>query len=422
MRRRTWLLALMGAALLPHAGWAGQAAEAPAPLTLEECYRLALKRSEEIAIHQELINETEGRFVQALGTALPRASFSLSEKRQDGSGGSSFTLKEVPERKFVFTQPLFAGFKEFAAMGASRAEHRQRQFEKSKAELTLMVNVSDAFYLLLEQRQDRQALETVREALRARLQELDERARLGRSRASELASAEAKLRRVEAQMEEAKRDEATGEHLLAFLTGLPRIGELQDIPDGTLVLNTEDAYLARVDQRPDVHAIEQAWHVAEKQVSIARAKFFPTVDAEANYYTKHVGTASGVDWDAALLVKVPIFQGGQALGAAKEAAAKAREAKLRYEETQRAAELDIRDAYVKAATALLRVQMLEQALQAAEESYRLQVEDYRFNLVSNLDVLQELEALEAVRRDRIAAYYEARRFYRVLQASVGERL
>ena len=80
------------------------------------------------------------------------------------------------------------------------------------------------------------------------------------------------------------------------------------------------------------------------------------------------------------------------------------------------------DAYVKAATALLRVHMLEQALQAAEESYRLQVEDYRFNLVSNLDVLQELEALEGARRDRIAAYYEARRFYWVLQAAIGERL
>ncbi len=417
------LLAVLGAVLVwPAAcGWAEEGASAGA-LTLEEGYRLALKRSEEIAIHQELINETEGRFMQALGTALPRASFSLSEKRQDGSGGSSFTLKEVPERKFVFTQPLFAGFKEFAAMGASRAEHRQRQFEYSKAELTLMVDVSDAFYLLLEQRQDREALETVREALRARLKELEERARLGRSRASELASAEAKLRRVEADIEEAKRDEATGEHLLAFLTGLPRIGALQDAPDNTLMLSPEEAYLAKVDQRPDVHATEQAWRVAEQQVTIARAKFFPTVDAEAHYYTTRVGAASGVDWDAILTVDVPIFQGGEALGATTEAAAKAREAKLRYEEAQRAASLDIRDAYVKAATGLLRVQMLEQALQASEESYRLQTEDYRMSLVSNLDVLQELEALEGVRRARIAASYEAKRFYWVLQAAIGERL
>ena len=95
-------------------------AEDATPLTLSDCYALALKRSEEIAIRGELIRETEGRFLQALSTALPRASFELSEKRQDGSGGSAFTLKEVPERRFVFSQPLFSGFKEFAAVRGSR--------------------------------------------------------------------------------------------------------------------------------------------------------------------------------------------------------------------------------------------------------------------------------------------------------------
>ena len=34
-------------------------------LTLPECYALALTRSETIAIQQELIRETEGRFLQA---------------------------------------------------------------------------------------------------------------------------------------------------------------------------------------------------------------------------------------------------------------------------------------------------------------------------------------------------------------------
>ena len=402
-------------------GWADEATPSAA-LTLEECYQLALKRSEEIAIHQELIKETEGRFAQALSAILPRASFALSEKRQDGSGGSSFTLKEIPERKFVFTQPLFAGFKEFAAMAASRAERRQRRFEKTKAELILMVDVSNAFYFLQQQRKDRQAMETIRETLHGRLQELADREQLGRSRASERASAQAQLRRVEAQIEQAKSDEATAEHLLAFLTGLPFVGGLQDPQEGGPALERVEAYLAKVDRRPDVNATEQAWRVAQKQVAVARATLFPTVDAEANYYTKRVGVTQDIDWDATVTVDVPIFQGGQALGATKEASAKAREAKLRYDETQRAAELDIRDAHTKAGAALGRLAALEQALEAAEDSYRLQVEDYRHSLVNNLEVLQALQALEDARRDRIAAYYDAKRFYWALQASVGERL
>ncbi len=118
-------------------------------LTLPECYQLALKRSETIAINQELIKETEGRFRQALSTALPHVSFESTDKRQDGTGNSAFTLRNVPERKFTFTQPLFSGFKEFAAMAGSRAEHRQRIDEKVRAEQLLFTDVSDAFYLLL---------------------------------------------------------------------------------------------------------------------------------------------------------------------------------------------------------------------------------------------------------------------------------
>ncbi len=100
---------------------------------------------------------------------LPRASFALSEKRQNGTGGSAFTLKEVPERKFVFTQPLFLGFKEFAAMAGTRAERRQRVAEKSRAEHLLLVDVADAVHLLLQQRQDLSALETIRTALETSL-------------------------------------------------------------------------------------------------------------------------------------------------------------------------------------------------------------------------------------------------------------
>ena len=137
MGRRCLILALL---LLVSAVPLAQADD-PVPLTLDEAYRLALSRSEEIAIRRELIKEAEGRFVQAISGALPRASFQLSEKRQDGSGSSAFTLKEVPERKFVFSQPLFSGFKEFAAIAGSRSERTQRRHEQARAQHLLHTDV-----------------------------------------------------------------------------------------------------------------------------------------------------------------------------------------------------------------------------------------------------------------------------------------
>lgn len=389
-------------------------------LTLPECYALALKRSEQIAIQRELIRETEGRFLRALSGALPKVSFELSDKRQDGTNSSAFTLKDIPERKFVFSQPLFSGFKEFAAMTGARAERRQREYDKARAEQLLFVDVSDAFYLLLEQRHDLGALEATRLALTQRIDELKERARLGRSRLSEVASAEAQLRRVEAEIERVRGEERTATQLLEFLTGLPESGPVVDADPAAPGESREETYLARMDQRPDVRSAEQAWRVAAQEAAIARARLWPTVNAEGNYYTKRVGNASGVDWDVLLKVDVPIFQGGEAVGSVREASARARAARLHFERAKREALLEIKEAYARWRAAVTTLDAFDKAREAAEASYRLQVEDYRHSLVNNLEVLQALQALQEARRDVIHADYEAKRRYWSLQVAVGE--
>src|SRR3989338_9411183 len=312
-------------------------ADERSPLTLTECYDLALKRSEEIAIHGELIKETEGRFLQAISGALPRASFELSERRQDGSGSSAFTLSRVPERKFVFNQPLFSGFKEFAAIAGSWSERHQRRQEKVRAEHLLFVDVAEAFHLLLQQREDLSALESIRTALVERTNELRERERLGRSRTSEVMSAEAQLRRVLADLELVRGQERIAQQLLAFLIGREATEGIADSEPSLPPLGDEGSYLAAAAARPDVVAAEDAWKVARKQVAVSRADFWPDIDLESNYYTERVGAAADVNWDVLVTVDVPLFRGGRTAGAAREASSKARQAKLTYARTQREA-------------------------------------------------------------------------------------
>ena len=397
--------------------------EASSPaLTLQECYALSLRRSEELAIQAELIKATEGRFLQALGQALPHASFVASEKRQDGSGGSAFTLKEVPERKFTVSQPLFSGFKEFAAIAGSRDERRQRAAERTRAEGLLLVDVSDAFYRLRQQQEDLKVLEAVRQTLADRLQELKQRETIGRTRPSEVASAEAQLRRLEAEIELIAGRIHTSRHLLEFLTGLPAVDPLADALEPLPSMEPEPAYLAKVANRPDVRAAESAWKVTQHEITIAKSELLPSVDLEGNYYTKRVGSASGVDWDLVFKVDVPMFQGGQAVGKVKEVSSQSRQAHLRFEATSREALRDIQDLYVQTDAALSRYLQLKRAEEAAEDSYRLHVEDYRLNLVSNLDVLQALQTLQDARRDLISSNYDVKRLYWRLKTSVGESI
>ncbi len=397
-------------------------AEPEPALTLADCYALALKQSEVVAIHQELINEAEARLIQARSGILPRASFESTDKRQDGSGASAFTLRHVPERRFAFSQPLFSGFREFAAMAEMKAERRQRIFEKTRAEQLLLIDVAEAFYLLLEQREDLGTLEMIRGTLQERIDELHGREQLGRSRPSEVVSAEAQLLRIEAEEERVRNQETIARQTLEFLTGRDQIRVLKDTAPSSPAIHDESSYLVSAPTRPDVQAAQEAARAAQSQISVARADLWPSAHAEGNYYVERAGVAKDIAWDASLVVSIPIFEGGQVHGAVRQANAQEREAELQTAQTRRQAVREIRDAYATLYAINAQREALIKALNAADENYRLQVEDYRRNLVNNLDVLQGLQNLEDARRDFIHAQYETKRSYWRLRAATGQVL
>ncbi len=387
--------------------WAGT----EKPLTLKECYDLALKQSEKIAVLQSLIKESEGRFTESLSGILPKGSFvydSVHEER----GEHDTTAR------FKFSQPLFSGFKEFAAMSAAKAENRQRRLEEGRAKQMLLMDVSDAFYLYVYYQQDLRTLEMIAKVLAERMEELDRRVRLGRSRQSELASAEVRLRRAQADIEQLMSDAAVARELLEFLTGSDVL-EVQsdeivpDIPSDAL------DWEQLASQRQDVAALREAVSVAANAVTVAKAAFWPTVSATANMYTQKSRASSG-DWDVMLTVDVPLFQGGKNSGSLMGAIARWEQAKLKLKETERTAQKEIRQSYGQMQAAWRRELALKKAHDAAQRNYQLQIEDYRISRVSNLDVLEALTQWEELRRDYLLSVSQSRRFYWAFKVKSGD--
>ncbi|MFA5059557.1 MAG: TolC family protein [Candidatus Omnitrophota bacterium] len=384
--------------------------------TLTDCYQLALKQSETVAINQEAIREAQARFGQALSTILPRASYSYSQKWEDAGGSSS---RETPEGKFTFSQPLFTGFKEFAAIAAGRSEKKQRQHELKRAKQLLFKDVADAFYFYLNYQQDIETLESIRAVLADRRVELVKREELGRSRLSEIASVDARISRVEADIEEVKGEKDVAAQLLAFLTG--STFEVVNDDRGVIQeLKPLSEYESYTENRPDVLAEHEAFIQAKKNITIERSKYWPTVEAKGNQYTKRVGSSKDIDWDATLSVDVPLFEGGETAGAVREARSQAKQEQLKFEQVKRSALLDIQNSYSQLQSSIRRYQAISKALDAAQKNYDLQLEDFRVNLVSNLDILQVLEDLQDSRRDHIAIQNEMKRRYWQFQVSLGK--
>lgn len=388
-------------------------------LTLSDCYALALKQSEVIAINGVLIKETEAHLLQALSIVIPHLTFASNDTKGDATNLSNIYPKDTYERKFVFQQTLFSGFKAIAGITGSKLERNQRVQDKIRAEQLLFIDVSDAFYLLLEFKEDLKTLQIIKDAYVNRIIELKAREDLGRSRHSETVNTQAKLYRVEAEFETARSGEAVARQLLEFLTGRT-INEITGSDKGFPFLNPESDYVVKAGLRPDVLAAEQAWGVAKKKVLIAKSDFFPTVSLTGNYYTARNTAPSDSRWDAGLDISVPIFEGTQTIGNVQEATLKAKESELLLQRTRRLAATDIRDAYVRLKDGIAMTKAMTKALTAAVKNYHLQKDDYVINLVSNLDVLDAIRAMGESRRDYMHSLFETKRLYWKLCVATGE--
>jgi len=393
------------------------AASADRVLTLRECYGLALKQSELIAVDVEKIKEAEAHFLQALGTLLPQVSFSRQDTRNEFSDLNP-TYNKSYEQKFTFTQALFTGFKEFAGMMGSKLEKKRREYEKLRAEQLLFVDVADAFYLLLEVREDIEALETIENAFLERIEELGNREKLGKSRTSEVVMTETQLYTLEDQIESVKSEEQVVRELMEFLVGGP-VGEIVET-DSDFTLKSDSAYLAEAPYRADVRAANYAWQADLKGVMAARSGFYPQVNLEGDYYTHRADQPADSSWGVMFTVYMPIFEGTITYGQVKQAVAIARESELLFQRAGRIAVREIKDAYAYARSEILRVGILEKALKSAEKNYDLQQQDYRLSVVNNLDVLAALQSLEDVRRTFIHVSNERKRFYWQLLVAAGE--
>ncbi len=388
-------------------------------LTLNDCYTLALVRSESIGIQKELIKETEGLMKQSLSTALPRIAFAYSEKWQDVRPNDRLD-GSVPEGKFTFTQPLFTGFKEFAAIRASKQIVRQHAATLKRALQLLFMDVSDAFYLYWGYQEDLKVQQEMQVILRDRVAELRKRESLGKSRASEVASAEAKLLKTEAGVEAIRGQVEVAGQLLEFLIGQP----VDEVVNEPLSKEIEDlgVLAIRMSERPDIIAAQESLESYKNNITAARSSFFPTVALTGNSYTKRSGSNEGNDWDATVSVNVPLFNGMSDVGQVVQARAQVNAADLRLSQVRRKALLEVKSAYSKKVSSFKKLEALIKASAASEKNYRMQADDFKKSLVNNLEVLQSLEDLGNVKRECVAAQVEAGRSFWGLKVAAGEDL
>lgn len=356
-------------------------------LTLMECYRLALQRSETVAISDQEIARARAQYEQVIATMLPKITATVSELLQQqvpsGSGSSvqsTFTRFSRPKVAIGVAQPLFQGFKNMSALRSSHASQAQAAYLKADAERFLFADVARTFQSILKLDRDIATSTRIISISKTQVVELNRRFALGKTRASELAAQEAIFATEEAALEKARGDRAIAYEAMSFLTGLdPQPAITSQGLSYTRLKPLED-YLAQGNRRPDLLASEEAITIAKEEIRFRKADFLPNATAEFNYYPYRVGFQSDIHWDALFSLTVPLFDWGK-FGILHDSQARAKQAELRARGNRRIAESDIKKAYTAYHSSLKQLNAYTTAVAKSEESYRLQNQDYALGLI-----------------------------------------
>ncbi len=394
-------------------------------LTLSDCYQMALRQSETLALKKEEVSRTLASFLRSSGDAIGDFDYVATDFLQDSTQSgdsdtvSTSTAHERRQRKFVISQPLFQGFRAIGGLSGAGSLKKQRLGEWERAKQLLFLDVVNAYYDYLRLNKDVEIIEGILSLFEDRLKDLKGWVEIGRSRPSELATAQSRLQVFQGDLAQSKGERAAARNLLAFLIGVSvEAQELkEETADRPVEKSTDILELSR--RRPDVQAAEAAIKTARGALIVAQSELWPKLSLDSNLYEKREGFQSGNSWDALFTLTVPLGTGGTTMGKVKDAYSAWKETKISHTLALRTAEREIQDAYDRLQASQERHQSLEKGVSSAQENFNFQKDEYQKHLVSNLDVLEALQSLFETKRGANESFYAAKKNYWQLQVAKG---
>jgi len=386
------------------------AAQADRPIALPEAYKLALARSEEIAISGATYEETLAKADEIFSHVLPRLALMGSETLQDvPRGASGLFLQRHREQGWVnLHQPLFTGMREFLAYRASKDLGRAAELSLERARQLLYRDVARAYLDLLGAQDDIRIRDALVAITQSRVTDLKEFRKVGRARPSELLAAESQLASNLAQLETSRAAEQVAQFKLAFLTGLDERLTPAPVPAEAAAIPALDAALAKARVRADVEARREESSAAERNVKVASRARWPVISLDANYYFQRPPSfTSDVKWDATITGSLPLYGGGEIGSQTRQQEARRKARRAALDEGVRLAELEARSAHQRLRSSVAVTAALDKAERLAEENAKAQSSDYRLGQVTNLEVLGSLNSLQQTRLQQNAARIDA---------------
>jgi outer membrane protein TolC len=233
----------------------------PAPVTngksFTDVYKIALERAFTVNVQQEIIIQDNELDTQARAALLPSVTGSWVYQHQpssDSSVGNSIQPNNQNTVKISADQPIFRGFRDFAALRQRKDFLNSAKFALQDAARTLYYNTAQAYYTVLALQSDEFSYKNEIAVNQKRLAELHGFVRIGRSQITDVLGQESTISGLEATVESTHGQLENAKEVLAYFTGVSRDTPISDNETPPAQPESVAFYLEKIEQRPDVKA------------------------------------------------------------------------------------------------------------------------------------------------------------------------
>jgi len=400
--------------------------------SLEDLFRISLEKSERLKIQQENYYISQQGQNKALSPLLPRVTASggytrYDEEKRSGATGSLIQPESASLWGVRVDETLSLSGREFTFYSASKDNVRKSGEDLYAARESYLLTVATAYYdvmkamkLLDIANSNVERLTTQRNAARTRL------------RVGEVTKTT--LLRAEGELSGALADQVRAKNLLEFTrvnmartVGIPPDFTLRETPLVDVEVLPLEKYQERaLKERAELKSLELDRQIAEKQVSVARGAFWPSVSLQGAYIGKDESPESASlvsdSYLGAVLLNFPVFEGGLRVAELNEAKARQRQSGLNYEDNVKTVNIEVQNAYLNLITQRGIYKSLQDQLTFARENNTAVTKQFEFGLASIIDVIDANNLLVTAERQLYDAIYTYQLANLRLKRATGELL
>lgn len=368
-------------------------------LSLEDCLAIARQYNPVLAASREKVNELVADYQAARSKFLPRLTLISYYQRIDPdrlSPGGAATSQNLFGREGLTSltgkQLIFDGLKTYYNTQAATLGKKAQQQEVARTAEEVAFQVTEAFYRLLEAKED---AEVAAEARRERQDFLDLTEaffKAGKITRVDAFKARSQVLEAEQGLVEANNAVRLAKEILARTLGLETRAPLDirgRLPQEFVPATDFNSLWQRAeDTNPELKRLKLELAQGQALIKAARGGYFPEVSLQGATGVRHrdVG-GTREEWLGGVFLEFPFFEGGLTRAQVAKASSQYRQLLDRQRDRLDALRVDLMAGWKTQEDARQGVAASRQNVAASEEAYQSALALYRVGKATGLDVL-----------------------------------